>query len=102
MPALPSPKFPHPAFAVDQELTAQAGYASAPESDRQWVGKRGTTVSPLRPAGIAEFDGERVDVVSEGVFIDAGQSIDVLRVDGNRIVVRHAPSDGTGGSHGGR
>ena len=88
-------------LVLEQELTAQAGYASAPESDRQWVGKRGTAVSPLRPAGIAEFDGERVDVVSEGVFIDAGQPIDVLRVDGNRIVVRHAPHDNTGGSHGG-
>ena len=42
-------------LVLQQELTAQAGYASAPESDRQWVGKRGTTVSPLRPAGIAEF-----------------------------------------------
>lgn len=88
-------------LVLEQELTAQAGYASAPESDRQWVGKHGTTVSPLRPAGIAEFDGERLDVVSEGIFIDAGQSIDVLRVDGNRIVVRHTPRDSTGGSHGG-
>jgi len=88
-------------LVLEQELTAQAGYASAPESDRQWVGKHGTTVSPLRPAGIAEFGGERVDVVSEGAFIDAGQSIDVLRVDGNRIVVRHTPRDSTGGSHGG-
>jgi len=88
-------------LVLEQELTAQAGYASAPESDRQWVGKRGTTISPLRPAGIAEFAGERVDVVSEGVFIDAGETIDVLRVDGNRIVVRHASHDSTGGSHGG-
>ncbi len=88
-------------LVLEQALTAQAGYASAPESDRQWIGKRGMTVTALRPAGIAEFDGDRVDVVSEGVFIDAGQSIDVLRVDGNRIVVRHAPNDGTGGSHGG-
>ena len=88
-------------LVLEQTLTAQAGYASAPESDRQWVGKRGTSVSPLRPAGIAEFDGERVDVVSEGDFIDAGQSVDVLRVDGNRIVVRHTSHDSTGGSHGG-
>lgn len=88
-------------LVLEQELTAQAGYASAPESDRRWIGKRGVTVTALRPAGIAEFDGDRVDVVSEGVFIDAGQSIDVLRVDGNRIVVRRAPHDSTGGSHGG-
>jgi membrane-bound serine protease (ClpP class) len=48
----------------------------------------GRASSPLRPAGIAEFDGRRVDVVSEGELIDAGQFIEVTRVDGNRIVVR--------------
>jgi membrane-bound serine protease (ClpP class) len=88
-------------LVLEQELTAQAGYASAPESDRRWIGKRGMTVTPLRPAGIGEFDGERVDIVSEGVFIDAGEPVDVLRVDGNRIVVRHVPHERTGDSHGG-
>ena len=44
--------------------------------------------SLLRPAGIAEIEGERVDVVSDGEFIEAGDSIAVVRVDGNRIVVR--------------
>jgi membrane-bound serine protease (ClpP class) len=88
-------------LVLEEELTAQAGYASPPESDRRWVGKHGTTLTPLRPAGIAEFDGERVDVVSEGVFLEAGQPIQVLRVDGNRIVVRSGASEGTGGSHDG-
>lgn len=70
------------------ELPAQAGYASAPEHDRDWLGKRGTAVSALRPAGVADLDDERVDVVSDGDFIDAGEAIEVTRVDGNRIVVR--------------
>jgi len=88
-------------LVLEEELTAQAGYASAPESDRRWVGKHGTTLTPLRPAGMAEFDGERVDVVSEGVFLEVGQPIHVLRVDGNRIVVRSGAGEGTGGSHDG-
>jgi membrane-bound serine protease (ClpP class) len=70
------------------ELNAARGYASAPLGDAQLLGKRGRTTSTLRPAGIAEFDHHRVDVVSEGELIDAGQSIEVVRVDGNRIVVR--------------
>ncbi len=37
---------------------------------------------------LAEEERQRVDVVSEGDFIDAGQPIEVARVDGNRIVVR--------------
>jgi len=73
-------------------MQADLGYASAPESDRQWLGRTGTALSPLRPAGIAEIDGARVDVVSDGDFIEAGTPILVTRVDANRIVVRRSPS----------
>jgi len=73
---------------LETGLPAGAGYASAEEGDRHWLGKTGTAHSPLRPAGIAEIEGERVDVVSEGEFIEAGAPIRVARVDGGRIVVR--------------
>ncbi len=65
-------------------------HGSAPDSDRRWLGKKGRASSALRPAGIAEIEGERVDVVSDGELIDAGQLVEVTRVDGNRIVVRQA------------
>jgi membrane-bound serine protease (ClpP class) len=78
-------------LVLETELTAREGFASAPETDRAWLGKRGTTASQLRPAGIADIEGERVDVVSDGEFIDAGDPITVVRVDGNRIVVRRLP-----------
>jgi len=73
---------------LETGLKAGEGYASAPEADRKWLGKSGTALSPLRPAGIADIEGERLDVVSDGEFIDAGTLITVTRVDGNRIVVR--------------
>jgi len=73
---------------LERGLAAAQGYASAPESDARLLGKRGRASSPLRPAGIADIDGRRVDVVSEGELIDAGRFIQVTRVDGNRIVVR--------------
>ncbi len=75
-------------LVLERGLAAAKGYSSAPESDAHWLGKKGRASSPLRPAGIAEIDGQRVDVVSEGELIDAGQFIEVARVDGNRIVVR--------------
>jgi membrane-bound serine protease (ClpP class) len=53
-----------------------------------WLGRTGRTTTPLRPAGIADIDGERVDVVSSGEMIETGAAIVVSRVDGNRIVVR--------------
>jgi membrane-bound serine protease (ClpP class) len=66
-------------------------YGSAPDSDQRWLGKKGRASSALRPAGIAEIEGERVDVVSDGELIDAGQFVEVTHVDGNRIVVRRVP-----------
>lgn len=78
-------------LVLDTGLDAQAGYASAPETDLTWIGKLGTAASPLRPAGIADLGGQRVDVVSQGEYIETGTPIEVVRVDGNRIVVRRAP-----------
>jgi membrane-bound serine protease (ClpP class) len=75
-------------LVLNSGLDAAEGYASAPPSDMRWKAKRGQALSTLRPAGIALLDGERVDVVSEGDFIDAGQDVEVVRVDGNRIVVK--------------
>ncbi|MDA1304365.1 MAG: nodulation protein NfeD [Nitrospirae bacterium] len=75
-------------LVLEKELVAEEGYESTPATDRQWLGKQGTSGSDLRPAGIAHFNGQRVDVVSEGEFIQAGQWIEVVHVDGNRIVVR--------------
>jgi membrane-bound serine protease (ClpP class) len=73
---------------LETGLAAGEGYASPPDTDKHWLGKGGIAVSPLRPSGIADVEGERVDVVSDGEFIEAGAQIVVTRVDGNRIVVR--------------
>ena len=54
------------------------------------VGKSGTTTSVLRPAGIGDFDGVRLNVVTEGSFIEKDMPIEIVRVDGSRIVVRPA------------
>jgi membrane-bound serine protease (ClpP class) len=75
-------------FVLNENMNADLGYATAPESDRSWLGRTGTAVSPLRPAGIAQIAGTRLDVVSDGGFIEALAVIEVTRVDGNRIVVR--------------
>lgn len=86
-----------PRLPFGRRLVLEAGlgaghkYGSAPDSDRRWLGKKGRASSSLRPAGIAEIEGERVDVVSDGEMINAGEIIEVTRVDGNRIVVRRVP-----------
>jgi membrane-bound serine protease (ClpP class) len=52
------------------------------------LGAIGTALTDLRPAGTAQFGDRRVDVVTSGEFIDRGQSIRVIEVEGPRVVVR--------------
>jgi membrane-bound serine protease (ClpP class) len=77
-------------LVLETGMPADLGYVSAPDSDRHWLGRTGTALSPLRPSGIADIDGARVDVVSDGGFIEAGTPIEVARVDGNRVVVHRS------------
>jgi membrane-bound serine protease (ClpP class) len=77
-------------LVLDTALGALTGDAPAPPDDRRWLGKHGTTRSPLRPSGVADIEGERVDVVSRGEYIESGEPIEVVHIEGNRIVVRRA------------
>ena len=52
-----------------------------------FIGREGVTHTALRPAGIGEFDGVKLNVVSDGEFINKDVPIRVLSVKGNRIVV---------------
>ena len=52
------------------------------------VGARGVARTTLRPAGKAMIEGRRFDVVAEGDLIEQGSAVEVLVVEGNRVVVR--------------
>ncbi len=69
----------------------ELGYVAA-DSRMFLLGKRGVTESVLRPSGIAQIEGIRVDVVTEGDFLESGTAIVVTRVEGNRVVVDDAHS----------
>jgi membrane-bound serine protease (ClpP class) len=72
-------------FVLDAHLESGGGTQSRDLSGL--VGRVGTAKSNLRPAGIAEIDGARVDVVSQGRFIEKGASVKVVEIDGPRVVV---------------
>jgi membrane-bound serine protease (ClpP class) len=52
------------------------------------VGRRGTTVTPLRPSGRVRFGTEEVDVITEGEYVDRDCAVEVTAVEGTRVVVR--------------
>ena len=70
----------------------EEGYKST-EDRKELVGREGIALTTLRPSGSADFDGERLDVVSEGAFIQTDVKVKVVRVEGRRVVVRpiHEP-----------
>ncbi|MDZ4257598.1 MAG: NfeD family protein [Gemmatimonadales bacterium] len=65
------------------------GYISGDVRD-DLIGVTGIAMTDLRPAGTAEINGERMDVVTEGDFVKAGATITVVRSEGFRHVVRLA------------
>ena len=63
--------------------------ASIGETDlKYYLGREGTATTVLRPAGMGEFDGVKLNVVSDGEFIAAGEKVLVTSVEGNRSVVK--------------
>lgn len=62
------------------------GYSTS-DDNSALVGVEGVALTTLRPAGTGEFDGQRLDVVTEGDFIAGGVKIRIIRTEGRRIVV---------------
>ena len=64
----------------------EAGYRSTQDTEI-FLGREGETTTVLRPTGMAEFDGVKLNVISEGEFIPAGVKVRIVRVEGSRILV---------------
>lgn len=69
----------------------ESGYVSN-KSRTELLGLEGTALTTLRPSGTAVIAEERIDVVTEGGFINQGQKVKVVKVEGARIVVRELKS----------
>ena len=70
-----------------ERTTSELGYVSNVDR-KDLIGKTGVTVTPLRPAGTILLDDERLDVVSEGRFIEKDKEVQIIHVEGMKIVVR--------------
>ncbi len=52
------------------------------------VGRIAVSMTPLRPSGTIMLDGERIDAVTEGGYIDSKKAVKIIKVEGSRTVVR--------------
>lgn len=74
-------------FVLDDRLTKDKGYSSVVDY-RDLLGKVGVTITPLRPSGFARFGDQKIDVVSEGEVIPANEKVEVIHVEGRKVIVR--------------
>ena len=61
-----------------------------PDTDKlkQMLGAEGDVISPLRPVGMCDFSGERLECVAESGYVDNGKKVKVIHVEGTQLTVR--------------
>ena len=67
--------------------TVDQGF-SGTEDRAYLMGKTGAVVTICRPVGNVDFDGVKLEVVTQGEFIEAGELVEVIEIEGNRVVVK--------------
>jgi len=72
---------------LTDSTSTEDGYISN-KTRTELVGLEGVTVTALRPAGTVLIGDERIDVVSEGSFIQKEKKVKIVKAEGSRIVVR--------------
>ena len=55
---------------------------------KQMLGATGTVLTPLRPVGMCDFSGQRVECVAESGYVDKGKKIKVIDVESTKLTVR--------------
>lgn len=73
----------------------EKGYSSNKDL-KDMLGKEGIALTILRPSGLGEFDGIKLDVVTEGQFISKGTKIRVVDVEGFKVLVEETQREPNG------
>ena len=71
----------------------QRGVRVGDASLAQLAGLVGEALTPLRPAGAVRVGERVVDVVTDGIYVEAGARVRVAKVEGSRVLVEPYPSN---------
>lgn len=69
-------------------LSRKDGVTSQSEEMNDYLGRQGQAITDLRPSGVANINGTRLDVVTRGEYIKTQTQIIVIAVRGNQIIVK--------------
>ncbi|MBM7097111.1 nodulation protein NfeD [Bacillus sp. H-16] len=78
---------------LSDSTNTEKGYISN-VTRNELLGVTGEALTVLRPSGTALIEDERLDVVSEGGYIEQGRKVKVISTAGSRIVVREVSDNG--------
>jgi membrane-bound ClpP family serine protease len=73
---------------TDPELPDEDAAEGVRPETAALLGAIGVAATPLRPAGKVKFGDEYIDVVAEGSYVEPGTRVQVVEIEGNRIVVK--------------
>lgn len=80
-------------LVLETSETKENGYTAAKPGLNHLVGKTGRAKTVLRPAGTAEIENQFIDVVTSGEYIEEGTFIQVMDVEGMRVIVREVKKE---------
>jgi membrane-bound ClpP family serine protease len=84
-------------FLTEQSEDATVAALPVNQELEHLKGRIGRTLSALRPAGMVDFDGRRVDTITEGMMVEAGQMVRCIDVRAGKVVVRPIEKPDLGG-----
>ena len=74
-------------FVLSTEQKKELGYTVGTRNLKRLIGEKGITITPLRPSGLAEVQGKKLNVLTRGEYVDVNTKIEIVNVEGNKIVV---------------
>jgi len=79
-------------IALKDQLTSEEGYNSLNKEYEKLLGQSGITKTDLRPVGTIEVNKKDYSAVSNGQWIEKNTHIQVIQVDGTKILVEKIKS----------
>ncbi|MBU4562439.1 ATP-dependent Clp protease proteolytic subunit [bacterium] len=74
-------------FVLSTEQKKELGYTVGTKDLKRLIGGKGISITPLRPSGIVEVNGKKLDALTRGEYVDSNTKIKVISIEGNKIVV---------------
>jgi membrane-bound serine protease (ClpP class) len=84
---LPKTRFGKNVILSQPKREKGEGVPDAPQL-KELEGRVGVVLTPLRPVGMCDFSGLRVESVAESGYVNKGRKVKVIHIDGTQVTVR--------------